>query len=86
MQSSISGIPLRQVIIALIWSSFLIAGITCGLIFAWIDPTLLLDQLGLDADNRLTGYSLAFFFFWFLGIVNVSVCLMFLRPVTHKRR
>ena len=80
------GIPLRQVVIALIWSSFLSAGITCGLIFAWIDPSVLLDQLGLDSDNRLSGYSLAFFFFWLIGIANVSICLILLRPITHKHR
>lgn len=78
------GIPLRQVIIALIWSSFLSAAIACGLIFAWIDPTVFLDQFGLDPDNRLSGYSLAFFFFWLIGIANVSICLFFLRPVTHS--
>ncbi len=78
------GIPLRQIVIALIWSSFLSAGIACGLIFAWIDPVLLLDQLGLESDNRLTGYSLAFFFLWFIGAFNVSICLLFLRPVTHR--
>ena len=58
------GIPLRQIIIALMWASFISAGVTCGLIFAWIDPNLLLEQLGLDQQSRLQGYSLAFFFFW----------------------
>ncbi len=76
------GIPLRQVIIALLWSSFLSAGIACVLIFAWIDPTPILDQFGLD--SRLSGYSLAFFFFWLIGVANVLICLFFLRPVAHS--
>jgi len=78
------GIPLRQVIIALLWSSFLSAGIACVIIFAWIDPTAILDQFGLNPDNRLSGYSLAFFFFWLIGIANVSICLFFLRPIAHS--
>ena len=78
------GIPLRQVIIALLWSSFLSAGVACVLIFAWIDPTAILDQFGLDPNNRISGYSLAFFFLWLIGIANVSICLYFLRPVDHS--
>jgi len=77
------GIPHRQVIIALLWSSFISAGIACGLIFAWVDPVALLDQLGLDSGNRLSGYSLAFFFLWFIGIANACICLFFLRPINH---
>jgi len=76
-------IPLRQIIIALLWSSFLSAGVACGLIFAWIDPTSLLNQLGIDSNNRLSGYSVAFFFFWIIGIANVSTCLYFLRPIPN---
>ena len=79
-----TGIPLRQVIIALVWSSFLSAGIACGLIFAWVDPTVILDQFGFDPENRLGVYSLAFFFLWLIGIANVLICLFFLRPVAHK--
>jgi hypothetical protein len=79
-----SGIPLRQVIIALLWSSFLSAGVATVLIFAWIDPTAILDQFGLDPDNRLSGYSLTFFFLWLIGIANVSICLFFLRPIARS--
>jgi hypothetical protein len=77
------GIPLRQIIISLLWASFISAGITCGLIFAWIDPGLLLDQIGLEQASRLHGYSLAFFFFWFVGLGNALLTLFFLRPVPH---
>jgi hypothetical protein len=78
------GIPLRQVIISLIWSSFVCAGLASVLVFAWVDPAELLEQLGLDPDNRLNGYSLAFFFFWLLGLLNSLICLLFLKPVTHS--
>ena len=77
------NIPLRQVIIALLWSTFLSAGVACGLIFAWVDPSSVLNQLGLDPNNRLSGYSVAFFFFWIIGIANVLICLYFLKPVAH---
>jgi len=78
------GIPLRQIIIALMWASFISAGVTCGLIFAWIDPNLLLEQLGLDQQGRLQGYSLAFFFFWLVGIGNALLTLVFLKPIQHR--
>jgi hypothetical protein len=78
------GIPVRQIIISVMWSSFISAGITCGLIFAWIDPGLLLDQSGLEQQSRQQGYSLAFFFFWFIGIGNALLALLFLRPVPHS--
>ena len=75
------GIPLRQVIISLLWSSFLSAGVATGLVFAWLDPAVLLEQLGLDENNRLQGYSLAFFFFWLIGLVNTLACLLLLKPI-----
>ena len=77
------GIPLRQIIISLVWASFISAGLSCVLIFAWIDPSFLLEQLGLEEQNRLHGYSLAFFFFWFIGIGNAMLTLFFLKPVPH---
>ena len=77
------GIPVRQIVISVMWSSFISAGITCGLIFAWIDPGLLLDQSGLEQQSRQHAYSLAFFFFWFIGIGNALLALLFLRPVPH---
>jgi len=73
------GIPVRQIVISVMWSSFISAGITCGLIFAWIDPDLLLEQ-----QSRQQGYSLTFFFFWFIGIGNALLALLFLRPVPHR--
>ena len=78
------GIPIRQIIIALLWSSFLSAGTACVLLFAWIDPTVILDHFNLNPDNHLTGYSLVFFFLWLIGVVNALICLFFLRPVTHN--
>ena len=78
------GIPVRQIVISVMWSSFISAGITCGLIFAWIDPGLLLDQSGLEQQSRQHTYGLAFFFFWFIGIGNALLTLLFLRPVPHK--
>ncbi len=80
------GIPLRQIVISVIWSSFISAGITCILIFAWIDPNLLLDQSGLEQQGRLHGYSLSFLFFWFIGVGNALLALLFLRPVPHGSR
>lgn len=78
------GIPLRQIVISVMWSSFISAGIACILIFAWIDPNMLLDQSDLGQAGRLHGYSLSFFFFWFIGVGNALLALLFLKPVPHS--
>jgi hypothetical protein len=63
---------LRQDAGPLLWSSFLGASLATMLFFAVFDPL----QLGDDLDpprwltNRMTGYALGFFFFWFVCAVS----------------
>jgi hypothetical protein len=62
---------LRQDVGAVVWSSFLAACLATMLFFAAFDPLLLASD---DAppwwlESRMTGYSVGFFFFWFVCAV-----------------
>lgn len=63
---------LRQDAAALLWSSFLAACLATMIFFAFFDPL----QLGDDLDpphwltDRMTGYAVGFFFFWFVCAVS----------------
>ena len=58
-----------KALIAIFWPSFLVAGAFTGLLFAFVDPWVLMDEVGVDSTSRLTGYSMAFLYFWAAGII-----------------
>ena len=53
-----------QKIAVLSWISFLSAAAFTMLFFAFVDPLLLIDSIGLPFDSRNAGYALGFFVFW----------------------
>lgn len=60
--------PLRQDVGVFLWSSFLAACLATMIFFAFFDPLLLAHD---DAPprwltDRMTGYAIGFFFFWFV--------------------
>lgn len=66
---------LRQDIGAVVWTAFLAASLATMVFFAMFDPLLLARD---DAPprwlaDRMTGYTLGFFFFW--GMSTVSALL-----------
>ncbi len=49
------------------WASFLVACVGTMLFFAWIDPMTLADVADAPLPrDRMTGYAIGFFFFWFI--------------------
>lgn len=64
-----------QEVAAVGWSAFLAACVATMLFFAVFDPVL----LGNDLDppkwlrDRMTGYALGFFFFWFVALVGAAL-------------
>ena len=62
-----------QNIAAILWSSFLAAGVGTAVFFAFVDPV----ELGLIISGAyefsiLAGYAIGFFFFWFIcGIASL---------------
>lgn len=50
------------------WISFLVGGVFTMVFFAFIDPLLVIDAIGLEnLDSRNAGYAIGFFFFWANG-------------------
>ncbi|MGI9200343.1 MAG: hypothetical protein ACR2QL_04750 [Woeseiaceae bacterium] len=47
------------------WITFLVAAVFTMIFFAFIDPLLVVDALGLEfVDSRNAGYAIGFFFLW----------------------
>lgn len=59
-----------------LWISFLFAGIASMLFFATFDPEILAQQATFATElSREAGYTIGFFLFWLLLVVNSSVAL-----------
>jgi hypothetical protein len=59
----------NKLLIAILWPSFFLAGVFTGILFAFVDPYTFLDEIGIAADSRLTGYSITFIGIWLGGIL-----------------
>jgi hypothetical protein len=65
------------------WISFLVAAVFTMLFFAFIDPLIIVDAIGVAAfESRDAGYAIGFFFFWIHGWVAGWLTL---RLVRRKR-
>lgn len=72
--------PKIQKVIAVLWPSFLTAGVATILFFTAFDPQLIMSVSGYGEITRLGGYTVGFFLFW---ILTSSACLLtcyFQRP------
>ncbi len=76
-------IPVIQRVIAILWPSFITAGIATILFTTAFDP----EVLFVDYDvSRLGVYSIAFFLFWLFGAVTAISTCFFLRPCAVVRK
>lgn len=69
---------LSQIVMAVLWPSFLMACVASGLLFSLIDPVelvLLDNQVHL---SPLGTYTVGFFVFWFLGSIASSLTALLL--------
>lgn len=74
-----SSLPCFQRVVAVLWPSFLMAGIATILFTTAFDPV----EISIFADNeigRLGAYSICFFLFWFFGILSSTATCYFLKP------
>jgi hypothetical protein len=60
-------IPPLQRVIAVLWLSFLTAGIATGVFFSAIDPMELRYCVDFPEVSRTAAYSIGFFLFWLLA-------------------
>lgn len=70
-------IPLIQRVVAILWPSFLTAGIATVLFTTAFDPA----DIFIDYDiSRLGIYTICFFLFWSFGALTSAATCYFLKP------
>ena len=70
-------IPLIQRVVAILWPSFIMAGIATVLFTTAFDPAVIF----IDYDiSRLGSYTVCFFLFWSLGAITAALTCYFLKP------
>jgi hypothetical protein len=72
-----SEIPTIQKVIAVLWPSFLVAGIETIVFFTIFDPLNVFIDYNI---TRLGAYSIGFFLFWVFAIIPCILTLYFARP------
>lgn len=70
-------IPLIQRVIAILWPSFIMAGIATILFTVAFDPAVTFADYGI---SRLGCYTICFFAFWSLGAITAALTCYFLKP------
>jgi len=78
-ERSDTEIPRIQTTIAILWPSFLVAGIATIIFFTVVDPVDLACSGG-SAISHLAAYSLGFFWFWLLTSSSCLLALYFNKP------
>lgn len=67
-----------RLIMAIVWPAFLMAAVSCGLLFTMIDPLDLIifgEKFSLSSQ---AGYTLGFIIFWLLGCVASTITVVLL--------
>ena len=77
-------LPTIQKVVAVLWPSFITAGLATILFFTLFDPIELSLIAGGPEVTRLGGYTIGFFLFWLLTSVSCALTCYFRRPCTPK--
>lgn len=77
LASPVARLPRVQRFSAVLWPSFILAGVANVVFFALIDPVTVLDFQGVPPLSRTAAYSLGFFAFWLLTIASSAATLYF---------
>ena len=78
LESTIDSLPRVQRVSAVLWPSFLLAGLATVVFFALIDPFSMIEYQGAPPLSRTAAYSLGFFGFWSLTGASSLATLYFL--------
>ncbi len=77
-------LPPVQWISAILWPSFLLAGLATAVFFTFFDPLTLFECTGEPPLSRLGAYTVGFFLFWLLSASSSAGTRFFLRPSPHQ--
>ncbi|MCB1866041.1 MAG: hypothetical protein KDG50_11460 [Chromatiales bacterium] len=72
-----------QLVAAVLWPSFLVAGAATGLFFTLFDPQIMFADYDI---SRLGAYSLGFFAFWLIAALSCAGAIYFARPCPGPQR
>jgi hypothetical protein len=78
--SIMSSTPKIQRIIAVLWPSFLMAGVATILFFTAFDPSVMLVDTPFAELSRIGSYTIGFFLFWLLTASSCLLTCYFQRP------
>ncbi|MFV9615039.1 MAG: hypothetical protein ACNYZG_03730 [Gammaproteobacteria bacterium] len=70
-------IPFIQRVVAILWPSFITAGIATVLFTTAFDPAFIFSDYDI---SRLGVYTICFFMFWSLGAITSAATCYFLKP------
>lgn len=80
------NLPIVQRIVSVLWPSFLVASLATVLFFVVFDPQELGMLAGLPELTRTGGYTIGFFFFWFMGALGCALTCYFRKPCPPRIR
>lgn len=80
MSRTPAAVPRIQMVVAILWPSFLTSGLATILFFTLFDPVLLANMAGLPPVSHLGGYTLGFFAFWLLTALTSALTCYFQQP------
>ena len=86
LTSTIASLPVVQRVSAVLWPSFLLAGLATMVFFALIDPFAMIEYHGDLPLSRTAAYSLGFFGFWLLTAGSSVATLYFLSTRVPPRK
>jgi hypothetical protein len=69
--------PVIRRVVAILWPSFITAGIATIVFNTVFDPLVLFVDFDI---SRLGAYSISFFLFWMFGVITAMATCFFLRP------
>jgi hypothetical protein len=79
-------IPCVQRVSAVLWPSFIAAGIANSLFFTFFEPQALLYAGGYPEISNTGVYSIGFFLFWSLTILSSAMTSYFVKPCDKVNR
>lgn len=83
--SSDQSVGVCQSISAVLWPSFIVAGIANTIFFSLFNPSEMAACRGGEAFSTIAVYSIGFFSFWALTAVSSFVTQYFLKPCDNKK-